>query len=224
VAPKNWLSFLIPFALMTTSASEQKNPDENFMLVLREVEGANKQEFGFIPTGPSTGTLSNGETISVTSAWFDLIGDMHVRFVIDGERTMQNLTAEEFAAYGLSPEEAATVAIRNIKARYGEPHAKPWEAGIMLVSGESPDLDSSYFLDRSFWDKLLLKHPQGVVVGVPKRGGLIYAPVSDNAALAALERSIRTLYETSENMRISSALYLYVDRKWTVYRTPASLN
>jgi hypothetical protein len=94
----------------------------------------------------------------------------------------------------------------------------------MLVSGESPDLDSSYFLDRSFWDKLLLKHPQGVVVGVPKRGGLIYAPVSDNAALAALERSIRTLYETSENMRISSALYLYVDRKWTVYRTPASLN
>ena len=156
---------------MTASASEPKRPDDNFMLVLREVEGANKQEFGFTPAGPSTGTLNNGETITINSAWFDLIGDMHVRFVIDGKRTMQNLTAEQFAAYGLSPEDAVTVAIANIKARYGEPKARAWEAGIMLVGGESPDFDSSYFLDRSFWDKLLLKHPQGVVVGVPNAAG-----------------------------------------------------
>ena len=224
MALKNWLSLLIPFAVMNTSAAEPKRPDANFMLVLREVEGANKQEYGFTPTGPSTGTLSNGEAITLTNAWFDLIGDMHVRFVIDGEHTMTNLSAEQFAEYGLSPEEAVAVAMRNIKARYGEPHATLWEAGIMLVSGESPDLDSSYFLDRTFWDKLLLKHPQGVVVGVPKRGGLIYAPVSDKDALTSLERSIRTLYETSENLRVSSALYLYKDGKWTVYRAPASSN
>ena len=222
MALKHWLSLLIPFVVLTAGASESKSPDANFMFVLREVVGANKQEFGFTPTGPSTGTLSNGETFTITNAWFDLIGDMHVRFVSDGEHTMRNLSAEQFAAYGLSPEEAVAVAVRNIKARYGEPHATPWEAGIMLVSGESPDFDSSYFLDQSFWDKLLLKHPEGLVVGVPKRGGLIYAPVSDKTALNSLERSIRTLYETSENLRVSSALYLYKDGTWTVYRAPAS--
>ncbi|HEV7606698.1 MAG TPA: hypothetical protein VGO61_05140 [Steroidobacteraceae bacterium] len=222
MALKSWLSFLISFAFMTAVASDRKSPDENFMLVLREVEGANKQEFGFTPSGPGTGTLSNGESITLTSAWFDLIGDMHVRFVIDGERTMRNLTAQEFAAYGLSPEEAVTVAIRNIKARYGEPHATPWEGGIMLVSGQSSDLDSSYFLDRAFWDKLLLKYPEGVVVGVPKRGGLIFAPMSDKTAVTLLERNIRSLYETSENLRVSSVLYLYKGGKWTVHRAPAS--
>jgi hypothetical protein len=46
----------------------------------------------------------------------------------------------------------------------------------MVVAGESPDFDSSYFLDRSFWDALSLTHPEGIVVGVPKRSGLISAP------------------------------------------------
>lgn len=192
------------------------------MLVLREVEGANKQEFGFIATRPTTATLSNGETVTINSAWFDLIGDMHVRFVTDSEHSMQNLKAEEFSELGLTPEQAAEVAIANIKKRYGAPQATPWEGGIMLVSGESPDLDSSYFLDREFWQTLLVKHPSGLIVGVPKRGGLIYAPVPDSQAVALLERSIRSLYESSDNMRVSSALYMFKDGQWTVHRKPAS--
>src|SRR5688572_5682869 len=209
---------------MSTSTAESQSPDQNFMLVLREVEGANKQQFGLVPTGPSTGKLASGETITVNNAWFDLIGDMHVRFVIDGEDSMRNLTVKEFDAYNLTPSEAVDLAVKNIKARYGEPRARPWSNGIMLVAGESPDLDSSYFLDRSFWDALLLKHSEGVVVGVPKRGGLIYAPASDREAVAVLEQNIRHLYITSETMRVSSALYLYRDHMWTVHRAPASLN
>jgi hypothetical protein len=94
----------------------------------------------------------------------------------------------------------------------------------MLVAGDSPDLDSSYFLDRAFWNSLLKENPGGVVVGVPKRGGLIYTPVSNMKAVSSLESSIRYLYDSSENMRISSALYLYKAGIWTVYRKPASLN
>lgn len=215
---KNWLTLLMLFAVTTTSAAEPKSPDANFMFVLREVVGANKQEFGYTPSGPNTGTLSNGKTVTLSSAWFDVIGDMHVRFVTDGEFMMVNLNAVQFAEYGMTPEEAVAVAMKNIKARYGEPHASPWEAGIMRVAGKSPDLDSSYFLDRPFWDKLLVEHPEGVVAGVPNRGGLIYVPVSNKTALDLLERNIRSLYESSEKLRVSSALYLYRDGKWTVYR------
>lgn len=209
---------------MTSGAEENQKPDDNFMFVLREVEGSNKQEFGFHPAGPATGMLANGETVTLESAWFDLIGDMHVRFVSDGEYSMQNLTLEEFSALGLTPEQAAEIAIKNIKSRYGAPKSTPWEDGIMLVSGNSPDLDSSYFLDKAFWIELLVEHPEGLVVGVPKRGGLIYAPVSDDNAVASLERNIRSLYESSDTMRVSAALYLFKDNNWTVYRKPTSLH
>jgi hypothetical protein len=195
------------------------HPDENFMLVLREFEGAYKEHFGFEACGPATARLDDGQTITVNHAWFNLIGDMHVRFVIDGERTMESLTREQFAAYNLTPEEAVDIAIRNIRNRYGEPRAKPWTSAIMLVAGNSPDFDSSYFLDRSFWNAESLKHPEGMIAGVPKRGGLIYAPVSDARAVTSLEHSIRSLYETSENMRVSSLLYLYKDGGWSVHRT-----
>lgn len=191
------------------------------MFVLREVEGANKEIFSYVPTGPSVGTLPNGERFTIESAWFDLIGDMHVRFVMDGESTMRNLTAKEFATFGLTPELAVETALRNIHARYGHPKSSDWRDGVMLVSGESPDLDSSYFLDRAFWDALLEKHPDGIVVGVPKRGGLIYAPIEDQKAVGVLKQSIRSLHESSGQLRVSSALYLYKSGKWTVYQRPA---
>lgn len=224
MAFKRLFPFIFPLTIATASAAEKPSIDQNLMLVLREVEGANKLKFGYEPSGPSTATLSDGKIVSLNLAWFALIGDMHVRFVMDGENTMQNLTAEEFSALGLTPEQAVDVAIKNIESRYGEPKSTPWEDGIMIVAGDSPDLDSSYFLDRKFWNALLKKYPDGVVVGIPKRGGLLYAPVSDKKAVSTLERSIRSLFESSEDMRVSSALYLCKDGAWTVYRKPSTLN
>ena len=223
MALKTLLFTLCLTLTMPASASDSPMTDENFMLVLREVEGANKQEFGLVPTGPSTAVLADGEKVTLNHAWFDLIGDLHVRFVIDGEHTMQNLTMEDFSKLGISPEQAVEIAIANIRNRYGVPHATEWDKGIMLVAGKSSDLDSSYFLDRAFWEALLKNHQEGVVVGVPKRGGLIYAPVSNHSAVADMEASIGALYESSENLRVSSALYLYKYGRWTVYSRPASL-
>ena len=218
------IPLLMSVAAVASSASERAMPDENFMLVLREVEGANKQDFGFEPAGAGTSVLNNGEKISLEPAWFDVIGDMHVRFVIDGEQTMRNLTAAEFAAFGLTPTQAVDVAMTNIKKRYGDPQATPWEDGIMQVAGGSADLDSSYFLDAAFWDELSKKHPDGLVVGVPQRGGLVYAPVVDVRAVDSMERSIRSLYESGGRLRVSSALYLYKNGMWTVFRKPATAN
>ena len=50
----------------------------------------------------------------------------------------------------MSPEQAVDLAIGNIRKRYGAPIASEWDEGIILIAGESPDLDSSYFWDRAF--------------------------------------------------------------------------
>lgn len=206
---------------LPVGASDRTKMDENFMLVLREVEGANKEAFGLVPTGPSTGVLDSGEKVTIHSAWFDLVGDMHVRFVIDGEHTMSNLTMQEFTALDVTPEQAVELAVANLKRRYGALRATEWEQGVMMVAGQSPDLDSSYFMDKSFWDFLLQTHPEGVVVGVPKRGGLLYAPVADQTAVESLEENIHALHASSENLRVSSALYLYKGGQWSVHRKAA---
>jgi hypothetical protein len=210
-------TLLIAVVLPAAATKKPDVPDADFMLVLRESEGANKRDFGYAPVPPSRLTLADGEEVTLENAWFEVIGDMHVRFVADGEHMMRNLSAEEFAVYRLTPEQAVEVAVRNIRSRYGAPRATPWEAGIMQVAGKSPDLDSSYFLDHAFWTGVLSRHPEGVIVGVPARGGLVYAPVADAAAVKALEARIRPLHTRSGRMRVSSRLYLYRDGRWSVH-------
>ena len=118
-------------------------------------------------------------------------------------------------------EDALSLAITNVKRVYGEPTSTPWTGGIFEVAGKSPDLDSSYFLDRNFWRKLAKKYPEGLAVIVPKRGALLYAPVIDNKAVDALKKGIVQLYSTSGAMRVSSAIFLFKDDKWSVLQSPS---
>jgi hypothetical protein len=88
----------------------------------------------------------------------------------------------------------------------------------MQVQGKSPDLDSSYFLDRTYWLALLKNSPEGIVVAVPKRGGLLYAPLNDVKAVDSLKRSVAYLHSSSQRQRVSSALFLFKDGKWSVFQ------
>jgi hypothetical protein len=69
-------------------------------------------------------------------------------------------------------------------------------------------------------DPFLEVTPEGLVVGVPKRGGLLFVPASDIAAVNNFRRAIAPLFTTSENMRVSSALYLFNDKGWSVFQDP----
>ena len=88
----------------------------------------------------------------------------------------------------------------------------------MEVEGKSPDLNSSYFLDRAYWLALSKNHPEGVIVCVPKRGGLLYASLSNMQAVDALKRNVWELYASSQRLRVSSALYLFKNGKWSVFQ------
>ena len=120
----------------------------------------------------------------------------------------------------LSPEKALDLAVANIKRVYGEPKAAPLTGGIFQVQGKSPDLDSSYVLDREFWRVLLKQHPEGLVVAVPNRGGLLFAPATDEKAVDILRSNVGQWYVQSDRLRVSSALYLFKDDHWSVYQAP----
>ena len=193
---------------------------ENLMVVLRESAGANTQAKSLDPLGKGTIKLPDGREIEVEFAAFQFLGDMHVRFVFDGPTTMLNATPQDLARLNLDPEQAIRLAVANIKRTYGNPVATPWTGGLMQVKGNSPYLDSSYFLDRDFWRALLKHHPDGLVVAVVKRGGLLFTPVTATKSVEGLRNGVTRLYSSSKSMRISSALYLFKDDRWTVFQPP----
>lgn len=192
----------------------------NLMVVLRESTGANKQDETLQPMGRMRARLSDGKEVDVETAAFPLLGDMHIRFVFDAPSHMPNAKPQDLVRLELSPEQALQLAVGNIKRTYGSPVVKPFTAGLMQVQGKSPDFDSSYFLDREFWRGLLKQHPEGIVVGVPKRGGLVFTPLSNGEAVNGLRKGIAYLHSSSGSMRVSSALYLFKNDRWTVFQSP----
>lgn len=192
----------------------------NLLVVLRESKGVNKQDEALRPFGKVRGILADGREIELDTSWFKYLGDMHIRLVFDGGQVMQSATSQDLKRLHLNPDEALKVAVGNLRRLYGEPQVQPWSGRLMQVQGKATDLNSSYFLDREFWRRLQQQHPQGLVVGVPRRGGLVYAPVSDEAAVAQLRFGATALYAGGTGTRLSSALYLFKDGRWTVFQPP----
>lgn len=192
----------------------------NLIAVLRESPGANHEAERLEPIGKVKATLSDGREVEIDASWFHYLGDMHVRLVFDGERTMQTASPDDLRRLELSPEQALERAAQNLRQLYGAPRAQPWTGRLMQVAGGSPDLASSYFLDRAFWQGLQVDYPEGVVVAVPQRVGLIFARASDDVAVTNLRFTAAALYAAGDRTRISSALYLFKDGRWSVFQAP----
>ncbi|MBI3716032.1 MAG: hypothetical protein HY255_08580 [Betaproteobacteria bacterium] len=216
-----WLIAAIPTQAQLPSNDTSEKSINNLMVVLRESQGLNKLDEKLVSSGKVKAKLPDGKEVEIDQSWFEYIGDMHIRFVFDGPQTMMGATPMDLERLKLgTAEQALKVAVANIKRVYGEPSVSAWN-DLMLVSGKSSDLDSSYFLDRLFWQNLLMKHPEGLVVSVPRRGGLLYTPLSNAKAVDGLRKSVGYLHSSSGRLRISSALYLFKDDAWTVFQ-PAS--
>jgi hypothetical protein len=211
---------------MAASAAAAQTLDTsagNLIALLRESPGNNHLEESLQPIGTVRATLGDGREVEIAASWFHYLGDMHVRLVFDGEESMQTASPDDLERLSLTPGEAVLQAVENLRRRYGTPQAQPVAGGLMKVVGGSPDLVSSYFLDRAFWHELLLLHPQGLVASVPGRDGLLFAPADDPVALMNLRFSATALYTADRRSRISSALYLFKDGRWSVYQAPQQL-
>lgn len=143
------LLFCVPAFSQQQTAPERSR--DNFMVVVRESIGANRPDDRLTPTGKVKAKLTDGREIEFELASWEFIGDTHVRFVFDGPTSMVNATPPDLERLGIKGvDEALELAIANIRKTYGTPVAKPFDGGAMQVQGKSPDLDSSYFLDRAF--------------------------------------------------------------------------
>lgn len=213
------LALLISGGALSQTSQGFDDSATNLMVVLRESEGSNKPVESLVPWGKARARLQDGREMEIELAWFAYLGDMQVRFVFDTPTTMPNASPKDLERLGLTPETALEVAIKNIKRVYGEPEATPWN-DVMQVNGKSSDLDSSYFLDKTFWNGLLKRHPEGVVALVAKRGGLLYAPLANAKAVEGMRRTVAYLHASSGRLRVSSALYLFKDGRWSVFQAP----
>lgn len=192
----------------------------NLLVVLRESPGANKQAEGLVPFGKISTRLANGRNFEFEASWYQYLGDMHLRIVFDGGDQVQSAVPGDLQRLALGPEEALARAVSNLRARYGAPVAEPWSGVLKQVNGKSPDLNSSYLLDREFWNSQLKEHPAGLVVAVPRRGGLVFGPAESDEAIVGLQFAAAALYATGERNRLSSALYLFKDGRWSVFQPP----
>jgi len=206
-------------AAATDDAKEFEVSAANLLVVLRETPGANKQDEALRPFGKIAATLPDGRNVEFEASWFQYLGDMHLRLVFDGRQRVQSAMPEDLRKLALSAEQALQRAVENLRHRYGAPVAQPWTGRLMQVHGRSPDLDSSYFLDRAFWQEQLRASPAGIVAAVPGRAGLVFARADDEEAVAMLRFSAAALFAT-DRTRISSALYLFKDGRWSVFQPP----
>jgi hypothetical protein len=211
---------LFPLHCAAQASEAFETSARNLLVVLRESHGENKQDESLQPFGKLRATMADGREIELETSWYRYLGDMHVRLVFDGAQTLQSASPEDLSRLRLSPDEALKVAVTNLRRRYGSPAVFPWSGGLMQVQGTAPDLTSSYFLDREFWQGLQHRHPEGLVVAVPRRGGLVYAPASDDDAVDSLRFSAAALYAGGPGARLSSALYLFKDDHWSVFQSP----
>jgi hypothetical protein len=207
-----------------TTVEEFEVSAGNLLPVLRESPGENKQDEVLAPYGKIRAKLPDGREIEFEASWFQYLGDMHLRLVFDGERRVQSAAPEDLEKLKLSPDAALSQAVDNLRRRYGAPVAEPWTGGVMQVHGNAPELDSSYFLDRLFWQEQLAQSPAGVVAAVPERGGLVFARADDDSAVATLRFSAAAMFASKDSTRISSGLYLFKDGRWSVFQPPQRPN
>ncbi|HKB54290.1 MAG TPA: hypothetical protein VKD22_09830 [Ramlibacter sp.] len=208
------------------AAAPAANSDEidtsaaNLLVVLRESRGENKQDESLQPYGKLEGTMPDGKRVEFETSWYRYLGDMHIRLVFEGSRTLQSASPDDLSRLHLTAAQALDLAVANLLRLHGTPTVEPWVGGVMQVETAQPEFTSSYFLDRAFWQRLQASAPEGLVVAVPRRGELVYAAADDADAVANLRFSVAALYAGGPGAQLSSALYLFKNGHWSVFQAP----
>ncbi|MFL6695828.1 MAG: hypothetical protein ACJ8GJ_01595 [Vitreoscilla sp.] len=206
--------------MTTTPSTAAPIALDTLQLVLRERPGADKRDDSLALVAPFEVPLPGGGTASMAPAWFDLIGDLQLRLVRSTPDYVMTLHAGELAELELGLDDALAVALANLHRLHGAPVARPWH-DVQRAGSRSEDVDSAWFMDRAFWRARLAQHPDGLVAAVPRTDLLLFAPASDTAAVDSLRRGIPGLHAGAGDYRLSSALYLFRDDRWSVLQAAA---
>ena len=195
---------------------------DTLLFVLRERPGANKPVESLVRVDPFEVPLPGGSgTAAMAPAWFDLLGDLQLRLVRDTPEWVFTLHASELADLKLGADEALAIALANFRRLHGPPSVSAWH-NLRRVGGATEDVDHAWFLDRALWRGLLAEHPDGLVAALPRTDLLVFAPATHGAAVDSMRRGIPGLHAGGGDYRLSGALYLFKDDRWTVFQPAAS--
>ena len=188
------------------------------LFVLRERPGADKADESLAMVDPFEVPLpGGGGTASLAPAWFDLVGDLQLRLVRDTPEWVYTLHASQLADLALDAGQALAIALANFRRLHGPPRVSAWH-NLRRVGGATEDVDHGWFVDRTLWRGLLAEHPDGLVAALPRTHLLVFAPVADSAAVDSMRAGIPGLHAEGGDYRLSSALYLFKDDRWTVFQ------
>lgn len=196
----------------------------NLMVVVREtVDAASRNSDKLEYSGKVTAKLPDGRQQTFELAHYSYLGDTHIRFVFDTPKTMMNASLEEFSKFGLAPQLAVAEAIANIRRVYGPPKVEHLDGGLYRVMCErESSLSSSFFLDTAFWEQQSRSFPEGLVIALPQRDRLYFTSLGDKKAVELVSRQVSENYSRAGTTRVSSALYLFKDGRWSVYQAPST--
>jgi hypothetical protein len=203
---------------MTTSPTPAPTFDlDTLLFVLRERPGANKTDESLALVDPFDVSLpgAGGGSAGLAPAWFDLLGDLQLRLVRDTPECVYTLHASELDDLKLDADQAIAIALANFRRLHGPARVSAWH-NLRRVVGANEDVDHAWFIDRALWLGLLAEHPDGLVAALPRTDLLVFAPASDTAAVASMRQGIPGLHAGGADYRLSSALYLFKDGRWTV--------
>ena len=206
---------------MTTPSTPSAIALDTLLFVLRERPGANKADEAPALVEPFEVPMPGGAAATMAPSWFDLLGDLQLRLVRSTPEFVLALHAGELDELKLGVDDALAVALANLHRLHGAPAASPWH-GLQRVGGRDEDADSAWFMDRAFWRARLAEHPAGLVAAVPRTDLLLFAPRDDADAVDSMRRGIPGLHAGGGDYRLSSALYLFMDDRWSVFQPAAA--
>jgi hypothetical protein len=194
---------------------------DTLQFVLRERPGAHKADESLALVDAFEVPLpGGGGTAALAPAWFDLIGDLQLRLVRDTPEWVFTLHASELDDLKLDADEALAIALANFRRLHGPARVSAWH-NLRRVGGANEDVDHAWFVDRALWRGLLAEHPDGLVAALPRIDLLVFAAAADTAAVASMRQGIPGLHAGGGDYRLSSALYLFKDDRWTVLQPAA---
>lgn len=196
-----------------------KRERDNLYFILRQVRKQNSKSEKPSPYPAQTlqklepGALEHGLAI------FAYLGDVQLRFVFEqsnGDRTLAKM--QDLKNLDLNAEQAFAVASENMNKRMATPRVMEQPAGFyQLGGGENVDQNTDFWFARNTWVEQAKKHQSALVVALPRRGAVFFAPHNNAKAVAAMKNRAQELYAKAGEQRVSGKLFGFTGSQWKLF-------
>lgn len=147
---------------------------------------------------------------------FGYLGDVQLRFMfqLPGEGPESPARMDDLTRLDLTPNRALAVAALNVRKLCGEPLLSDLGGGVHAVRGPHHEYILAYLLDRGFWRRQLAQHAKGLVVALPRRGLLLFAPLEDVEARTELVKRAVAQAKSAGGARVSDCVLRFDATGW----------